>query len=129
MFIDLFSDDVPRKFRANSGDEGFVDKQRTDPLQEDRIPLDWVKAMVDWEKSFRKDSSRKESTPIVIFQGTEDGTVSWEYNLKFYDRRFANKKIILIDGGEHQLLNETEAIKQMVYSLIVREIKNKKRHK
>ncbi|WP_193744257.1 hypothetical protein [Geomicrobium sp. JCM 19039] len=48
--------------------------------------------------------------------------------MKFYDRRFANKKIILIDGGEHQLLNETEAMKQMVYSLIVREIKNKKRH-
>lgn len=116
----MFVEEIPRRYRENSSDPAYVEKQRSDPLQSSRIPLAWVRAMFEWERRFRK--LPPHSMDVDIIQGTDDRTVAWEHNLRFFAEKFPNATIALIEKGKHQLLNEGEPIRSMVYHLIHRSI-------
>ncbi|SDJ11487.1 alpha/beta hydrolase [Natribacillus halophilus] len=115
-----FLKDVPRRYRPNSSDEAYLEQQRTDPLQASRIPLAWVRAMFEWEARFRELPAHPLN--IDIFQGTDDRTVAWEHNVRFFREKFPNATISLIKDGKHQLFNEGEPIRSIVYHLIHRSI-------
>ncbi|EZH64969.1 hypothetical protein DH09_20920 [Bacillaceae bacterium JMAK1] len=115
-FVQLTTDEVPRKFRHNTGDGQFARMQQQDPLQSDRIPIAWVKEMLSWEKQFLYNQpSQKE---VSIIQGTADKTVDWKHNLAVYNQKFQKANPILIEHGEHQLLNEITPIREMTYERI-----------
>ncbi|QQK75536.1 alpha/beta hydrolase [Salicibibacter cibarius] len=116
----MFVEEIPRRYRHNSSDPTYVEKQRADPLQSGRIPLAWVRAMFEWEGRFRKLAPH--SMDVDIIQGTDDQTVAWEHNLRFFEEKFPNAAIALIEKGKHQLLNEGEPIRSIVFRLIHRSI-------
>jgi len=101
-----FGDSVPRVFRRNSADKAFLQFLRDDPLQPERIPQNWFRALVDWNKRIGKlDACAK---PILIIQGKKDTTVDWRYNIKLLGEKFPRAAIVLIEKGGHQLINEAE---------------------
>nr|WP_281381434.1 alpha/beta fold hydrolase [Geomicrobium halophilum] len=115
-----FIEHVSRRYRTNSSDQDFLLQQKKDPLSSSRIPLTWVRAMFEWEERFRKLPAHPMN--ISILQGTDDRTVAWEHNLRFFKEKFPNAKVSLIEKGKHQLLNEAEPIRSIVYHLIHREM-------
>ncbi|MBM7634795.1 alpha/beta hydrolase [Geomicrobium sediminis] len=114
--VQLTSEEVPRKFRHNTGDGHFAMMQQQDPLQSDRIPIAWVKEMLSWEKKFLFNQPSQKAVSII--QGTADKTVDWKHNLSVYKQKFPRANPILIEHGEHQLLNEVSPIREMTYSRI-----------
>ncbi|WP_018923397.1 alpha/beta hydrolase [Salsuginibacillus kocurii] len=113
---------VPRKFRPNSGDTDYLKRQQQDPLQDKFIPLEWLQALFNWEKEVR--GLQTASARVSIIQGVKDRTVDWKHNINFYKNLFPNSHVFLIDEGQHQLLNEKASIRQMVYELIIQRLNN-----
>jgi alpha-beta hydrolase superfamily lysophospholipase len=109
-------DQVPRVFRDNSSDEGFLESVRRDPLQPRVTSLNWFNALVDWNE--RVDRLAADERPVLIIQGDADSVVDWDFNLAFLTRKFPNARVAMIEGGRHQLLNEAEPQKAQVLSLI-----------
>ncbi|WP_240375807.1 alpha/beta hydrolase [Bacillus piscicola] len=110
-----FMKQIPRSFKTGSP---LAKRLQQDPLQGKTISLEWVQALFKWEKELKaKLPSNKQ---VLIVQGIKDQTVDWKYNLQTYSALFPQAKTIMIDGGSHQLLNETHALKDMVYHLTLR---------
>lgn len=111
-----FTRDLPRLDRDNSSDPAFNEFVDNDPLQHDRIPFSFVKAIYRWEEQVRK--FRPINKEILIIQGTQDDIVDWDYNIEFLGTVFPNKKDMLIEGAKHQLMNERKDIREQVFALI-----------
>ena len=109
-------DSLPRKFRNNSSDKGFVRFMKRDPLQEHRVPMAWVKAHRAWVDRIERASISQK--PIRILQGTKDTTVSWQYNLEFLRVKFPNAEVLLIENGRHQLINESDELRNRTLKFI-----------
>ena len=113
---DIFTDEVPRVFQDNSSDKQFLEFVRQDPLQPRRTSLSWFNALVDWNERIQNYSPNPR--PLIIIQGNEDSIVDWEYNLEFLVTKFPNAKVVIIDDGEHQLLNEGPDLRAKVFEII-----------
>ena len=113
---DAFTDDVPRVFQDNSSDKQFLEFVRQDPLQPRRTSLSWFNALVDWNE--RIQSYPPNPRPLVIIQGNGDTIVDWEYNLEFLVTKFPNAQTVIIDGGQHQLLNEGPVLRAKVLQTV-----------
>jgi lysophospholipase len=113
----LFTGFLPRVFRRVSSDEDFLKFVKyKDPLQAKKISLKWVAAMFKW-------SSRIVDAPIsnrlvYVIQGINDNIVAWKYNLRFIQSKFTRTQIELIENCRHELFNESEKIRQEVFSQI-----------
>jgi alpha-beta hydrolase superfamily lysophospholipase len=113
----LFTKKVARTYNISSSDKAFVEFTRhNDPLQKWTIPLEWVKALLEWNK--RLSGYRPIDKPLLILQGDRDTVVDWKYNLSFLKNKFSNSNIRIIKEGRHQLPNESEAIRSQVFELI-----------
>lgn len=112
----VFTDYVPRVFQDNSSDEQFLEFIRQDPLQPRRTSLAWFNALVDWNE--RIQNYPPNQRPLVIIQGKRDSIVDWEYNLQFLVTKFPNARVVIIDDGEHQLLNEGPDLRAKVLGII-----------
>ena len=78
--------------------------------------LTWFNALVDWNE--RIQSYPPNPRPVVVIQGNGDSIVDWEYNLEFLVTKFPNAQVYIIDEGEHQLLNEGQALRSKVLGII-----------
>ena len=105
-----FVDTVPRKFRNNSSDKAYLEFVKRDPLHARHLPLAWTDSLRRWNT--RAEKFKASSRPVLIIQGDRDRTVDAKYNLPFLKRLFPNSRAIMIKGGGHQLLNETESLKR-----------------
>ena len=114
--LDVFVDDLPRVFRDNTSDEQFLEFIRQDPLQARKTSLAWFDALVDWNE--RVTQYPPSPKPVVIIQGNADSVVDWEYNLEFLETKFPDARIEIIEGGRHQLLNESSALRARVLQLV-----------
>ena len=114
----LFTQQLRRVFRNNSSDTNFCNFVKQDPLQYDKLPLSWLKALISWNESIKDESTS--SVPIFILQGKKDKTVDWRYNVGFLLKKFQNTDVELIENGKHHLLNEKEQIRNHVFSSIHR---------
>jgi alpha-beta hydrolase superfamily lysophospholipase len=55
---------------------------------------------------------------IKIIQGSRDMTVDWRYNIEVIRSKFATTDVTMIEGGDHELLNESDMIRGKVYECI-----------
>lgn len=114
--VPLFTHNLKRKFRQNSSEPDYLAFLKSDPLQCRQISVQWVLAMINWNKKV------EELTPstqeIYIIQGTADETVDWKYNLSFLRKKFPFAQIALITNGRHQLMNDGPPIRNIVFKLI-----------
>ncbi len=72
---------VPRRYRENSSDPGYLAAVRSDPLRIETLPLGWVSAHQAWVDRVLSDSPL--GRPLLVVQGTADDVVDWEFNLEF----------------------------------------------
>ncbi|HUH37958.1 MAG TPA: alpha/beta hydrolase, partial [Spongiibacteraceae bacterium] len=102
-----FLKQVPRRFALNSHDAGFLDfLHDRDPLQWRAIPVAWVRALKIWLRSFVRLTPTPDMQPLVV-QGPDDTTVDWRYNLGVIRQKFPRARVLLLQRGRHQLVNES----------------------
>nr|WP_240795494.1 alpha/beta hydrolase [Aquibacillus halophilus] len=111
-----FLTDVKRHYRKNSSNISYLNFTSKDPLQTNAIPLDWIGALVRWNKQIQK--YRPTNSTTYIIQGNKDKTVDWKYNLEFMKNKFSHSQIVLVDNGRHELFNEAQQIREIVLTKI-----------
>jgi alpha-beta hydrolase superfamily lysophospholipase len=108
---------VPRIFVKNSSNWKYLAFiVFKDPLQAKTISTQWLKAMHRWDK--RAAGYPALARDIKIIQGSRDMTVDWRYNIEFIHGKFARADVTMIEGGDHELLNESDMIRGKVYECI-----------
>ena len=102
-----FVSSINRKFKSNSHDAVFFDfLENKDPLQAKRIPVQWVTAMLQWEKRFQQLSWS--DTELLVIQGEGDATVDWRFNLNCIRKKFPRSKQFRIQDARHHLVCEDD---------------------
>lgn len=112
----LFRKTIPRKYRDNSSDAQFLAFVRNDPLQGKRLSIKFLDALHAWEKRARR--YPPVSGSVLLIQGTGDEIVDWQYNLAFLRTKIKGVIVELIDDAKHQLVNESQAIRNQVFDMI-----------
>jgi len=112
-----FVEYVPRVFRKNSSDKAFLDfVKNKDPLQSKQLSLRWLGALHSWnDKLVGLDRCDKE---IMVIQGAVDDTVDWRYNIKFLRDKFSEVQVNIVEGGRHELLNESAQMREGILFMI-----------
>jgi alpha-beta hydrolase superfamily lysophospholipase len=121
-----FIDDIARKFRKNSSDQKYLAFTKKDPLQPKVLPLNWVGALLNWNKEIH--AYNPTNTDTCIIQGNKDKTVDWEYNLTFVQKKFRSLQVFHISNGRHALFNEKEQIQEEVFASIHQFLKEGESH-
>lgn len=105
-----FKESIARKFNQNSSDQQFLDFVRRDPLQHERLSLNWIEALKKWLKGLVMDDLGV--GPVLVVQGQQDGTVKWRYNVEAISQLFPLSRIVYLPEAGHQLVNETAALRR-----------------
>lgn len=117
----LFRDRIAREFSDNSRDGEFLRFLREhDPLQPRYISGLWLRALVRWQRKFRRLPPC--SLPVRVFQGDDDGTVNWRWNLPRIQRRFPDLALTMLPGGRHHLVNESPDYRRQMFSVMERDL-------
>ncbi len=108
---------IPRRISENSHDREFVHfVHYEDPLQSKALSVTWTGAMKEWLEAFPK------LTPIsvhgLLIQGDDDHTVAWRDNLPLVKAKIQGLEYQMIAGGRHHLLNESEELRQQIFTRI-----------
>lgn len=109
---------IPRVYRKNSSNPTYLDFVRQDPLHHPKVPLDWIDALLNWNKRIESFPPAQD-VPIRILQGAKDGTAAWKYNLEFISQKFPDSTVSMFAEGRHQLLNESAPIRKEVLQELV----------
>lgn len=113
-------DSIPRRFSENSHDEDFLRFLRhEDPLQHDRLPMQWVFAMRAWLGEFLQQPANDAVQPLVI-QGKQDRTVDWGFNVAQIQQKFPRAELCLLDTARHHLANESSEIRTQMVAILDR---------
>ena len=116
VVIKPFADDLPRGHHRNSSDPQFVEWSQHDPLQGRRISLTWLEALYAWND--RLSGYPKCAKPVMIIQGTKDRVVDWRHNIAVLQGKFTPVRLVWIEGGRHQLFNESPPIRAQVLDAV-----------
>ncbi len=108
---------VPRFYTENSTDPAFVQFVRErDPLQHDRVSVQWIGAMLCWIEQM--EALEQLPGSALIIQGTADRTVAWQHNLPLLERLLGEVKVELIEHARHHLVNEAEPLRGAVLTAV-----------
>lgn len=108
---------TPRGFADNSHDQEFLEfLQHHDALQSNVIPMDWIQAMVDYQRRFHAAPIGSECLHII--QGTDDATVDWRYNLDQIVEKFPESRTYMVADARHHLVNESADFRQRIFGLV-----------
>jgi lysophospholipase len=119
----LFTGFLPRVFRKVTSDEEFLKFVKyKDPLQAKKISLKWVAAMFKWDH--RISNAKVSSRLVLVIQGLKDNIINWRHNIRFIQSKFTRTEVELIENCRHELFNESEKIRQEVFSQIKDFLKN-----
>lgn len=116
FLIGSIADSVPRSNKANSTDPSFVRFLRNDPLQHDRVPIEWINALFAWNE--RVSAFSKNPIPVLILQGSSDSVVDWRFNIPFLQKKFPTAQVKMFKSAKHHLANETETIRLKVLDTV-----------
>jgi alpha-beta hydrolase superfamily lysophospholipase len=120
LVLRRFISERPRVFARNSENPEFLRFLREDdPLQSRILPVQWVRAMVDWKQCFEAQAA-SDLEPLVV-QGQNDTTVDWRYNLRVINRLFA-PHVVYLRGARHHLVNESPEIRAQLFAAIADEL-------
>ena len=113
--IDLAQDWIkvmPVRKTKSCRNKAFLKFKWKDPLGVKRFSLDWIKAMVEWNRNWTDfDSSQK----VLILQGNKDNVVEWKNNLPLLERCYSSCRTIYYRKGRHHILNESDRLRKDVY--------------
>lgn len=108
---------TPRTFSNNSHDAEFLRFLRqADQLQSQKLPRDWVLAMIDYIRRFGK--AAKLEQKLEIIQGSGDCTVDWEKNIPMILSKFPGSTVHWVDDARHHLVNESKSYRDQVFSQV-----------
>ncbi|GAK50743.1 hydrolase alpha/beta fold family protein [Candidatus Moduliflexus flocculans] len=107
---------VPRRQPRELAAPEFLTLIKTDPLQTARVPLQWVRAVFDWNRAVQ--TLPPIASPALIIQGKQDDVVAWEYNIRFLQTKLPYADICWIDEAGHQLTNSVPSIRAEVFDTI-----------
>jgi len=108
---------IGRSFGKSSHDPVFNEFiHYQDPLQAKHLPLRWIGAMKQWHEMVLSFAPLQK--PVLIVQGTGDMTVDWKYNLPLLEQKLPNAKVVFVAEAGHQLVNESDAYRNQVFSAI-----------
>ncbi len=116
FLIKPFVNELPRRHHQNSSDPAFVEWSKLDPLQGRRMSLTWLEALYAWND--RMAGYEKLAKPVMVVQGTKDSVVDWRYNIAALQRKFSTVRLVWIEGGRHQLFNESPLIRAEVLQAV-----------
>jgi alpha-beta hydrolase superfamily lysophospholipase len=106
-----------RNFSTNSHDSEFLQfLQYEDQLQCQYLSSSWIQAMIDYQNRFKH--APQSNQPLHIIQGTDDGTVDWQYNLPKFQQKFPQSKTYMIAGARHHLVNESPEYRNQVFATL-----------
>ena len=109
-----FVKQLKRGFVNNSNDVEFLRFiAENDPLQPLALSVRWVGALKQWIRFI--EGCDGSDVAINIVQGDDDGTVDWQYNMPLLAEKFSQRKLLMIEHGRHQLVNEHPDKYQQAY--------------
>lgn len=112
-----FLSGIKRTFAVNSKDPEFLRfLAEKDPLQPLRLSVAWVGALKEWVPMI--ESATPVDIRLTVIQGTKDGTVDWQHNMKVIHKQYPRANIHKIEGGHHQLVNEDQQTKDELYGIL-----------
>lgn len=110
---------VPRVFRNNSSDAGFLRFVREDdPLQERWVPMSWIGALRKWV--LRMQTLPPCDFPVLLVQGMRDETIEWRSNNDYVRSHFSVVHEAMLPKASHQLANESDELRVPVHEAIAR---------
>lgn len=114
-----------KKGRKNSSEDKdfnhFVSFE--DPVQGNRLPVSWVKAMLIWVKKFEQKSGN--DFPFWIIQGDKDQTVDWTYNLQYLKKKFPQSHLCMIPEAGHHLAGESDRLQKILFEYFEQALNSK----
>lgn len=115
--LGLFLSGLPREFVRNSHDDAFLNfLEHNDPLQPRQVRRSWGRALMQWQRHF--DASPVSAVPVLLIQGDKDTTVDWRYNLARIKTRFTQLQVVMLEGGMHHLVNESQPYRERIWQAI-----------
>lgn len=112
-----FLDELPRIVRSTTSDPDFMDFVQRDPLQYFGTPVNWVRALIEWNEQV-VEGLPPSQMPSLIIQGNLDEVVDWHYNLPFLKRKFPQAQIQMVRGASHDLFWENASLRQEIFAKI-----------
>ncbi len=94
--------------RPTTSDREFTEKKRRDPLGIERMPVNWPRALIVWEKAL-PDGPAPVETPLLVVQGGKDRVVAYEDNTARISLWFPRAVIKYYPGLKHHILNEADS--------------------
>ena len=113
----------PGPYIPSTRDSSFDTFRKNDPFRAKKLPVQWLNAAHEWEKSMRWKPVLNKS--VVVVQGTSDTTVDWRYNIRFLEKKMRAVKVYYIPHARHQLHNEREDLRKNVINYVKMELLNK----
>lgn len=109
-----FLNKIKRKMNPNTANEEFNQfLANDDPLQTFYVSIEWIASMKRWIEEFA--ALPPNDYPLTVIQGDCDNTVDWEYNLEALDKKFCHLDIEIIQGAQHQMVNETVWLREKIF--------------
>lgn len=114
-FLSMTVDSIPRGESQNSEDAAFTRFVRfEDPVQHDRLPAQWVGAMLQWVKEF--EAMEGSDIALTVIQGDQDETVDWQYNAPHIQMKFPNTILNMVVGAGHHLAGESDRLQEYIFA-------------
>lgn len=112
-----FLERVPRRFGVNTNDAEFLRFiAERDPLQARFIAVNWVEALIRWERRFRQ--LPVSDRVVLVVQGQRDATVDWRHNIPLIREKFPRAKYLPLQDAYHHLANESAPIRAKIFAAI-----------
>ena len=78
------------------------------------MKANWIGAMINWQLRFKQ--YQPCTIDMLVIQGSDDTTVSWQYNLRVIQQKFTASEQVVIAGAKHNLVNELSEYRDQVFS-------------
>ena len=125
LLLKPFVTQIRREFALNSHDQVFLSFLRADPLQSHILSVRWVTAMKYWLRQLTACEDNSLTVPTLIVQGKEDTTVDWQFNIPLLEKKLSNMSLLWLGDARHQLINETDAVRDQYMSTAAAFLKGK----
>lgn len=126
-WLSHFTTSIKRNFSVNSHDKEFLDFLKyQDIFQTKRLPVQWVGAMLAWQKKFHQ--LPPSPIKLMVVQGDDDQTVDWRFNIKAIATQFPNSAVCIIKDGRHHLAGENGIYFEQVLKAIDQQLLLSERH-
>ncbi len=110
---------IPRfKTSSTSNNPDFFTYRDSDALTPDFSSTQWYTQFVYWNRKIWNTNVVIDAD-ITVIQGTADKTVDHEKGIEWMTKHVRNPKFVIIENGPHQLLLDTDEVRNTVFSTII----------